>query len=150
MKWTTKHKILMTSSKIPGHLRLHWVTRWHSRSTPCMTMMCLLSIQFSPPTTSSLFKVLMVEVLHIAWCFQAGLMGLTRKEMHLFQPWKTLTRSMQLLSAYKRLPPIRCLQSNHGSCSNHRQVCLEDRLYPASHASNAHCSRSFPMCSSLR
>jgi hypothetical protein len=92
-----------------------------------MTMMCLLPIQFPPPTTSSLFKVLMVEVPHIACCFQAGLMGLTRKEMHLFQPWKLLTCSMQLLSAYKRLPPIRCLHPNHGSCSNHRQVCLEDR-----------------------
>jgi hypothetical protein len=46
--------------------------------------------------------------------------------MHLFQPWKLITCSMQLLSAYKRLPPIRCLHSNHGSCSNHRQVCLED------------------------
>jgi hypothetical protein len=80
-----------------------------------------------PLATNSLFKVLMVEVPHIACCFQAGLMGLTRKEMHLFQPWKTLTRSMQLLSAYKRLPPIRCLHPNHGSCSNHRQVCLEDR-----------------------
>jgi hypothetical protein len=74
-----------------------------------------------------LFKVLMVEVPHIACYFQVGLMGLTRKEMHLFQPWKTLTCSMQLLSAYKRLPPIRCLHPNHGSCSNHRQVCLEDR-----------------------
>jgi hypothetical protein len=69
----------------------------------------------------------MVEVPHIAWCVQAGLMGLKHKEMHLFEPWKTLTRSMQLLSAYKRLPPIRCLHPNHGSCSNHRQVCLEDR-----------------------
>jgi hypothetical protein len=92
-----------------------------------MTMMCLLSIQFPLPAMSSLFKVLMVEVLHIAWCFQAGLMGLTRKEMHLFQPWKTLTRSMQLLLTYKRLPPIRCLHPNHNSCSNHQQVCLEDR-----------------------
>jgi hypothetical protein len=54
-------------------------------------------------------------------------MGLTQKEMHLFRAWKTLTRSMQLLSAYKRLPPIRCLHSNHGNCSNHRQMCLEDR-----------------------
>jgi hypothetical protein len=34
---------------------------------------------------------------------------------------------MQLLSAYKRLPPIRCLHPNHGNCSNHRQVCLKDR-----------------------
>jgi hypothetical protein len=126
-KWTTKHKTLITSSKISGHLRLHQVTRWHSRSAPCMTMMCFLSIQYPPPAASFLFKVLMVEVPHIAWCFQAELMGLTRKEMHLFQPWKTLTRSMQLLSAYKRLPPIRCLHPNHGSCSNHRQVCLEDR-----------------------
>jgi hypothetical protein len=47
--------------------------------------------------------------------------------MHLFQPWKTLTCSMQLLSAYKRLPPIRCFHPNHGSCSNHRQVSLKDR-----------------------
>jgi hypothetical protein len=54
-------------------------------------------------------------------------MGLTQKEMHLFRAWKTLTRSMQLLSTYKRLPPIRCLHSNHGNCSNHRQMCLEDR-----------------------
>jgi hypothetical protein len=92
-----------------------------------MTMMCLLPIQFPPPTTSSLFKVLMVEVPHIAYFFQAGLMGLTRKEMHLFQPWKLLTCSIQLLSAYKRWPPIRCLHPNHGSCSNHRRVCLEDR-----------------------
>jgi hypothetical protein len=92
-----------------------------------MTVMCLLSNQFPPPATSSLFKVLKVEVQHIAWCFQAGLMGLTRKEMHLFQPWKTLIRSIQLLSAYKKLPPIRCLHPNHGSCSNHRQVCLEDQ-----------------------
>jgi hypothetical protein len=53
--------------------------------------------------------------------------GLTRKEMHLFQPWKTLTCSMQLLSACKRLPSIRCLHPNYGSCSNHQQVCLEDR-----------------------
>jgi hypothetical protein len=105
-KWTTKYKILMTSSKIPGHLRLHRVTRWHPRSAPCMTMMCFLSIQFPPPTTSSLFKVLMVEVPHIAWCFQAGLMGLTRKEMHLFQPWKTLTRSMQLLARDTSTPPL--------------------------------------------
>jgi hypothetical protein len=74
---------------------------------------------------SSLFKLLMVEVPYIAWCFQAGLMGLTRKEMHLFRPWKTLTCSMQLLSTYKRLPPIRCLHLNHGICSNHRQSCLE-------------------------
>jgi hypothetical protein len=74
-----------------------------------------------------LFKVLMVEVAHIVWCFQAGLMGLTQKEMHLFEPWKTFTRSIQLLLAYKRLPPIRCLHPNHDSCSNHRQVCLEDR-----------------------
>jgi hypothetical protein len=58
-------------------------------------------------------------------------MGLTRKEMHLFQPWKTLKRSMQLFSAYKRLPPIRCLHPNHGSCSNHRQVYLEDRCVPS-------------------
>jgi hypothetical protein len=57
----------------------------------------------------------------------SGIDELTRKEMHLFRPWKTLTRSMQLLSAYKRLPPIRCLHPNHGSCSNHRQMCLEDR-----------------------
>jgi hypothetical protein len=92
-----------------------------------MTMMCLLPIQFLPPVMSSLFKVLMVEVPHIVCCFQAGLMGLTQKEMHLFQPWKLLTCSMQLLSTYKRLPPIRCLHPNHGSCSNHRQVCLEDR-----------------------
>jgi hypothetical protein len=92
-----------------------------------MTVMCLLSNQFPPPATSSLFKVLKVEVQHIAWCFQAGLMGLTRKEMHLFQPWKTLTHSMQLLLTYKRLPPIRCLYPNHVSCSNHQQVCLEDR-----------------------
>jgi hypothetical protein len=40
---------------------------------------------------------------------------------------ETLTCSMQLLSAYKRLPPIRCLHPNHGNCSNHRQVCLKDR-----------------------
>jgi hypothetical protein len=92
-----------------------------------MTMMCLLPIQFPLPATSSLFKVLMVEVPHIACYFSMGLMGLTRKEMHLFQPWKTLTCSMQLLSAYKRLPPIRCLHPNHGSCSNHWQVCLEDQ-----------------------
>jgi hypothetical protein len=32
-----------------------------------------------------------------------------------------------LMSAYKRWPPIRCLHPNHGSCSNHGQVCLEDR-----------------------
>jgi hypothetical protein len=126
-KWTTKYKTLMTSSKIPEHLRLHRVTRWHPRSAPCMTMMCLPPIQFPPPATSSLFKVLIVEVPHIPCCFQTGLMGLTRKEMHMFQPWETLTCSMQLLSAYKRLPPIRCLHPNHGSCSNHRQVCLEDR-----------------------
>jgi hypothetical protein len=30
-------------------------------------------------------------------------------------------------ASYKRLPPIRCLHPNHNSCSNHRQVCLEDR-----------------------
>jgi hypothetical protein len=83
--------------------------------------------QVSPSAMSTLFKVLMVEVSHIAWCFQAGLMGLIRKEIHLFQLWKILTYSMQLLSAYKRLPPIRCLHPNHGSCSNHRQMCLEDR-----------------------
>jgi hypothetical protein len=47
--------------------------------------------------------------------------------MHLFRPWKTLTRSMQLLSAYKKLPPIRCFHPNHDNCSNHRQMCLEDR-----------------------
>jgi hypothetical protein len=92
-----------------------------------MTMMCLLPIQFPPPATSSSFKVLIVEVPHIACCFQAGLMGLTRKEMHLFQPWKLLKCSIQLLSTYKGLPPIRCLHPNHGSYSNHRQVCLEDR-----------------------
>jgi hypothetical protein len=57
----------------------------------------------------------------------SGIDELTRKEMHLFRPWKTLTRSMQLLSAYKRLPPIRCLHPNHGSCLNHRQMCLKDR-----------------------
>jgi hypothetical protein len=38
-----------------------------------------------------------------------------------------LTCSIQLLSAYKRLPLIQCLHPNHGNCSNHRQVCLEDR-----------------------
>jgi hypothetical protein len=92
-----------------------------------MTMMCLVSIKLPPSATSALFKLLMVEVPHIAWCFQAGLMGLTRKEMHLFRPWKTLTRSMQFLSAYKRLPPIRCLHPNHDSCSNHQQMCLEDQ-----------------------
>jgi hypothetical protein len=54
-------------------------------------------------------------------------MGLIHKEMHLFRPWKTLTPSMQLLSAYKRLPPIRCLHPNHGSCSNHQQTCLKDQ-----------------------
>jgi hypothetical protein len=91
-----------------------------------MTMMCLPPIQFPPPTTSSLFKVLMVEVPHIPCYFHTGLMELTRKEIHLFQLWKTLTCSMQLLSAYKKLPPIRCLHPNHGSCSNHQQVCLED------------------------
>jgi hypothetical protein len=31
---------------------------------------------------------------HIVCCFQTGLMGLTQKEMHLFQPWKTITCSM--------------------------------------------------------
>jgi hypothetical protein len=77
-----------------------------------MTMMCLLPIQFPPLPTSFLIKVLMVEVPHIACCFQAGLMGLTQKEMHLFQPWKLLTCSIELLSAYKRLPPIRCHQSD--------------------------------------
>jgi hypothetical protein len=126
-KWTTKHKTLMTRSKIPGLLQLYQATRWHPRSAPCMTMMCLLSIKLPPSTTSGLFKILMVEVPYIAWCFQAGLMGLIRKEMHLCRPWKTLTCSMHLLSAYKRLPPIRCLHPNHGSCSIHRQMCLEDR-----------------------
>jgi hypothetical protein len=92
-----------------------------------MTMVCLLSIKLPPSATSTLFKVLMVEVPHIAWCLQMGLMGLARKEMHLFRPWRTLTRSMQLLSTYKRLPPIRCLHPNHGSCSNHWQMCLKDR-----------------------
>jgi hypothetical protein len=33
-KWTTKHKTLMTSSKIPRHLRLHRVTRWHLKGCP--------------------------------------------------------------------------------------------------------------------
>jgi hypothetical protein len=49
-----------------------------------MTMMCLISIKLPPSATSALFKVLMVKVPHIAWCFQAGLMGLIWKEMHLF------------------------------------------------------------------
>jgi hypothetical protein len=126
-KYTTKHKSLMTSSKILGLLRLHRVRRWHPRSAPCMTMMRLLSIELPPSTMSALFKVLMVKIPHIALCFQAGLMELTRKEMHLFRPWKTLTQSMQLLSAYKRLPPIRCLHPNHSNYSNHRQMCLKDQ-----------------------
>jgi hypothetical protein len=126
-KWTAIQKTLMTSSKILGLLRLHRATRWHPRSAPCITMMCLLSIKLPPSATSALFKVLMVEVPHIVWCFQAGLIGLTRKEMHLFRPWRRLTHSMQLLSAYKRLLPIQCLHLNYGSCSNHRQMCLEDQ-----------------------
>jgi hypothetical protein len=48
-KWTTKYKTLMTSSKIPRLLRLHRATRWHLKSAPCMTMMCLLSIKLPPP-----------------------------------------------------------------------------------------------------
>ena len=117
----------MTSSKIPRHLQLHRMTRWHLKSAPCITMLCLPSIQFPLLAMRSLFKVLMVEVPHIAWCFQAGLMGLIWKEMHLFQPWKTLTLSMKLLSAYKRLPLIRRLHPNYDSCLNHRQMCLEHR-----------------------
>ena len=115
----------MTSFKIPGHLQLHQVIRCHHGSTPCMTMMCLLPIQFPPPATSSLFKVLLVEVLHIAWYIQAGLRGLIRKRLHLFQPWKTLVCSMQLLLAYKKMPPIRRLHPNHGDCSRHQLMCLE-------------------------
>jgi hypothetical protein len=33
---------------------------------------------------------------------------------------------MQILLAYKRLPPIQCLHPNHSNCSNHWQMCLED------------------------
>jgi hypothetical protein len=94
---------------------------------PCLTMIRLLSIELPPSTSSALFKVLMIEVLHIVLYFQAGLMGFTRKEMHLLRTWKTLTCSMQLLSAYERLPPIRCFHPNHANCSNHQQMCLEDR-----------------------
>jgi hypothetical protein len=126
-KWTTKHKSLMTSSKILGLSLTAPGNTMASKERPMMTMMRLLSIKLPSSTTSALFKVLMIEVLHIALCFQAGLMGLTWKEMHLFRAWKTLTCSIQLLSAYKRLPPIRCLHPNHGNCSNHYRMCLGDQ-----------------------
>ena len=123
-KSTTKHKILMLSSKIPWLLRLYWAIRWHLRSAPCM--MCLLSIKLHSSTTSSLFKVLMIKVPHIALCFQARLMGLTRKEMHLFQAWKTLTPLIELFLAYKRLPPIQCLHPNYSNCWSHWQMCFKN------------------------
>src|SRR5450759_2414359 len=103
---TKKKKAPMTSSKIPGHLQLHQVTVRPPKSAPCTAMLCLLPILFPPPATRSLFKVPIEDVPHIALCFQARLMGLVRKEMHLLQPWKTSTHSMQLLSIYKRLPPL--------------------------------------------
>jgi hypothetical protein len=93
-KGRIKRKSPMKSSKIPGLLQLHRARRWHPRSTLCLTMIRLLSIQLPPSTTSALFKLLMIEIPHIALCFQAGLMGLTRKEMHLFRAWKILTCSM--------------------------------------------------------
>jgi hypothetical protein len=80
----------------------------------------------------------------------SGIDELTRKEMHLFRPWKTLTRSMQLLSAYKRLPPSDASIPTTAVVQITGKCASKIGVYPAFHASNARCSRSFSKCSSLR